>query len=91
MESLGYRILRLREDPLKPLPNAHNILCNADYYRKEAGIKTVVDDALRYIAAEFGISNKDTKAYLARDGLANAELAESLIANNGERQLALPI
>ena len=89
LEFLGYNVLHLREDPLEPLSNAHNILCNADYYRTDAGIKAVVNDVLRYIAREFGISNSNTKDYLAREGLANAELAETIIANDGERQLPL--
>ena len=91
LESLGYTVLHLREDPLEPLPNAHNILCNADYYRTAAGIKVVVDDAMRYIAAEFGISNANTKAYLDHKGLANAKLADTIIANNGEIQMRLQI
>ena len=89
LEALGYEVLRLREAGLGLLPNVHNIACNIDYYRTESGIKAVVDDALRYIAAEFGISNANTEAYLARDGLANAELAETIIANDGESQLPL--
>ena len=91
LESRGYKVLRLRESPLESLPNVHDIICNDDYYRTESGIKAVVDDALRYIAAEFGISNANTGAYLAREGLANAELAETIIVNDGEMQLPLPM
>ena len=91
LEALGYKVLRLREAGLELLPNVHNIACNIDYYRTELGIKAVVDTALRYIAAEFGISNANTEAYLARKGLANVELAETIIANDGERQLPLPM
>ncbi len=90
LEFRGYKVLRLREAGLELLPDVHNIECNVDYYRSE-GIKAIVDDVLRYIDEKFGISNADTKAYLDREGLANAEMAESLIANEYEHQLTLPI
>ena len=90
LEDLGYKVLRLREAGMGLLPDVHNIECNIDYYRP-SGVKAIVDDVLRYITREFGISNADTKAYLAREGLANAELAETIIANENGRQLTLQI
>ena len=89
LESEGIRVIRVREHPLEALPSIRGIECNADY--SDAGVKIVVDSVLRYIAKEFGISNGDTNAYLTGEGLANAELAESLIANEYEIQLTLPI
>ena len=89
LESLGYKVLRLREVGLELLPNVHNIKCNIDYY-SETGVKAVVDDVLRYIAREFGISDENTKDYLSREGLANIDLAETIIGL-GDGQLRLSI
>ena len=91
LEDLGYKVLRIREAGLELLPDIHNIRCSIDNYYADTRVKAIVDDVLRYIAREFDISNADTKAYLDREGLANAELAETIIANNYERQLHLQI
>ena len=85
MKSAGWRVLRIRERPLRPVQPS-DMACEVTFPKD---IKRLVDGVLHHLGSSFGIGIEGLSEYLQRKSPVNGMLANRIIASIDELQLPL--